>query len=152
MATEYIVQSDADVRSDELTGFFESTLGELATDRTIVLPGLFVTPDRPPEDERDETTRRLGFDHRVTATFRFHNLADPQTRDHNVAVMVGAVLAFYDRFGGSGALFYNDDVLTVQWTPREIVVNRDWTEFFEIDAVVAVIGDRPVRHLGQPLL
>ena len=65
---------------------------------------MYVTAYWEPDEERNPAIRLFGFEPRITATFRFANLADEPTRDHNAGLMVASLLAFFERYGGSSVL------------------------------------------------
>jgi hypothetical protein len=153
VATEYTLQSDADLTIDSLRTFFESAIdGDAGTDGTVFRPALYVMASRVADDERDETTELFGFTDRVFVTFRFANLAEVATRDQNIAVMVSAVLAFHKRFGGRGVLLFNGEVAVIQWEDADLIFSSDWEDWFEVEPVIPLVAGRRVERLPQPLL
>jgi hypothetical protein len=153
MATEYVFYSDADIKSDELHTFFASALGgEIGAGGTVFREGLYVTAYWEPYDERNPAIRLFGFEPRITATFRFANLADEPTRDHNAALMVASVLAFFERYGGRGVLLFNGDVAVILRLTDDVVFSRHWDEWFEVAEVAPLLAGHRVDTVPQPLL
>ncbi|MEV6302200.1 SitI3 family protein [Actinoplanes sp. NPDC051861] len=153
MAIEYTLRGDAHADLDQLTSFFtEAIEGRLGPDKTVFRDGMYVTAYPVPDGEGHETTRLLGFQHRITAVYHFSNLADQATHDHNVAVMIRSVLAFFDRFGGHGALLFNGEEVTIQRLTNEIIFNSDWDDWTGVDALTSLIAPHSSRPLPQPLL
>src|SRR4051812_11590462 len=108
MALEYAFNAEADLTTDQMLAFIAEATGGAIHDDYVRRDGLDVTAYREDPDDEGPTGDLLGFTHRVTAIFRFANLATPTERDHNVIIMIRAVLAFFDRHSGGGALLYND--------------------------------------------
>jgi hypothetical protein len=153
MAIEYTLQSDADLTSGELHSFFASAVGgDTGIDGTVFRPGMYVVAFRPPDDERDETTRLFGFEHRITVTFRYANLAGSTTDDQNTAAMVSAVLGFHGHFNDHGVLLFNGDVAVIQWSPDGIVFDSEWEDWFEVEPVIPLVTGHRIQRLAQPLL
>jgi hypothetical protein len=153
MATEYVFYSDADIKSEELHAFFSTAVGgEIGDGGTVFGEGMYVTAYWEPYDERNPAIRLFGFEPRITATFRFANLADEPTRDHNAALMVASVLAFFDRYGGHGVLLYNGDVAVILRLTHDVVFSRDWEEWFEVPEVASLLTGHRVDTVPQPLL
>jgi hypothetical protein len=153
MATEYVFYSDADIKSDELHTFFATAVGgEIDDSGTVFREGMYVTAYWEPYEERNPAIRLFGFEPRITATFRFANLADEPTRDHNAALMVASVLAFFERYGGRGVLLYNGDVAVLLRLIGEVIFSRDWDEWFEVQEVAPLLARHRADTVPQPLL
>ena len=153
MAIEYDLSSDADIDGADLVAFFETAVeGKTGQDGTVFRDGMSVTARRVPDGDEDSTSQLFGFDERSRATFRFHNLAPEATREHNKAVMVRAVLAFFERFECCGVLLFNGEVAVVQRLSGGTVITDDWREWLDGDEVAALVAAHQVGRLPQPLL
>ncbi|WP_433830292.1 SitI3 family protein [Actinoplanes sp. CA-015351] len=153
MAIEYDLRSDADLDAGELLAFFAEAIGSaVVRDGAAFREGMYVTPDRVPEEDDDPTVGWFGFKHRSTTTFRFSNQADVATTEHNTAVMVGAVLAFFHRYDVHGVLLFNGEVVVIQRLTDRVSVADDWAEWLDGGEVAALIAGQSVHPLAQPLL
>jgi hypothetical protein len=153
MAIEFDLRSDADLDAGELLAFFAEAIGSTSVrDGAAFCEGMYVMPDRVPQDDDDPTVGWFGFKHRSTTTFRFSNQADAATTDHNTAVMVGAVLAFFDRYAVHGVLLFNGEVVVIQRLTDRVVVADDWAEWLDGDEVATILASQSVHPLPQPLL
>ncbi|MFC7533850.1 SitI3 family protein [Actinoplanes sp. GCM10030250] len=153
MAIEYTLRSDARAEQDDLRKLLVTALdGRSGPDGTVFRDGMYVTAWQVPEGEGYEVTRLLGFEHRVTAVFHFDNLADPATRDHNVAAMVGAVLAHFDQYRSHGVLLFNGEEIVLQRLTDEVVFNSDWEDWSELDEVAPLLVGHALRSLPQRLM
>jgi hypothetical protein len=152
MATEYLLYSETTVSNEELQMFFAGSLGgDIGHDGTVFREGIYVTVYRIPEDERDSTISQFGFEHLTTATFHFSNLADERTEAHNTALMVSAVLAFFERYG-RGVLLFNGEEVVIQYLTDEVVFSQGWDEWFENQEVAPLLAGHRVETVPQPLL
>lgn len=153
MAVEYHLESDTAASRDDLSAFLATAVGGRASpDGTVFRPGMYVmTHHTDPEDE-DLMIEAFGFTHRLSATYRFDNLATPDVQDHNTALMVRSVIAFAGQFGGRGVLLFNGDRATIQWNEDGIVFDSEWEEWTDVAAVVPLIEGHTMRLLPQPLL
>jgi hypothetical protein len=153
MAIEYSLASEADVDTQDLQDFMVAAIGgEKGPDGTVFRDGMYVMAHRLAEGEENSAMQLFGIQHRVSATFRLANLADEATRNHNTALMVGAVLAFFHRYAGRGVLLFNGEVAILQRLTGEIVFDREWEDWFENDEVTPLLDGYPIRPLPQPLL
>ena len=153
MAVEYDLSSDADIETGHLLAFFEAAVqGEIRADGTVFRDGMSVTARRVPDEEQDTTSQLFGFAESCRATFRFHNLAPETTREHNKALMVGAVLRFFERFRCRGVLLFNGEVAVVQRLGGEVTVTDEWADWLDGDEVAALVAGPKVERLPQPLL
>ncbi|GLY06972.1 MULTISPECIES: SitI3 family protein [Actinoplanes] len=154
MALEFDLQSDAEVGSAELRALIAESIGGAPDDegRAVLRAGLRVMARRVEPGDRDETTALFGFEHRVTATFRFANLATEDTRAENTVLMLASVVAIHERFSDSGVLLHNGEFAVARWTPGELVFTDRWREWFDTDRVRDLVTGHGVRELAQPLL
>jgi hypothetical protein len=152
MAIEYLLYSAASVSLEELQTFFAGAVGgDIGHGGTVFREGMYVTVFRVPEDERDSTIPQFGFEHLITATFHFSNLADQQTEARNTALMVAAVLAFFHRYG-HGVLLFNGERVVIQHLTEETVFSHEWDEWLEAQEVAPLIVGHRIDNLPQPLL
>ena len=150
MAVEFKVATEAAIEPAVLAAFFADAIGGDADDEaTVFRDGMYVTSRSVPEDDM---IAALGFDQKTRATFRFANLASEATEDHNTALMVGAVIGLFDRFGGRGLLLFNGERVVAERVDGELVFADDWADWLTGDEVAAVVAERPVRKLTQILL
>jgi hypothetical protein len=91
----------------------------------------------------------FGFQHRITATFHFSDLADDATDERNTALMVRSVIDLVRRYACCGVLLFNGELAIAQWTPGEIVFDADWEPWLRMDSLLA---GHARRRLPQPLL
>jgi hypothetical protein len=152
MAIEFDLESDADITADHLHTFFvEAIEGDLGEDGTVFRPGMYVMSGRITEGA-DLTAELFGFEPLINATFRFANLSGHEERDHNTVVMVSAVLALAERYGGTGILLFNGEQAVLQWTPEGVVFDSEWEDWSELEAVRPLVSLHASRRLAQPLL
>ncbi|BBH71665.1 hypothetical protein ACTI_83500 [Actinoplanes sp. OR16] len=154
MAIEYDLRSDADERARDLLTFFAETTGsEITQDGMASRDGMSVFAIEVDDDEADSTSRAFGFKHRSTIVFRFSNLADSETHDHNTARMISAVLAFFTRFDRHGALLFNGEVVVIQrLTDDGVAVSHEWDEWLDGAETAALISGQNIQRLAQPYL
>ena len=153
MAVEYDLESDTEADLAEIREFFAAAIeGDAGPDGTVFRNGMYVMTYRLDPEDEESTIEHFGFRHRITATYRFSNLADPAVRDHNTALMVRSVLQFTERFGGHGVLLFNGEEATIQWTPDEVVFGSDWPEWTEVRPVIPLLTGHAIGPLPQPLL
>jgi hypothetical protein len=153
MAVEFTWYGDTDVDTATLRGFVVNTVGGVQqSDGTVLRDGLFVSARRVVGDEVNPDTALFGFDQRFRATFRFANLADAATTEHNTALMVHTLIAFAQRYGGSGVLLYNGEEAVLQYGPDGIVFASDWEDWTENGEVAPLLDQFASRTLPQPLL
>src|SRR3954451_23536711 len=102
VALEYDWSGDTEVDTAALRAFIATvTGGRQASDGTVFLDGMYVTARADSEDDVNPAMRLFGFEDRFWATFRFANLADEATSEHNTALMVHVLIAFAQRRGGA---------------------------------------------------
>jgi hypothetical protein len=94
----------------------------------------------------------FGFVERFRATFRFSNRASAATTEHNIALMVHTVIAFAQRYGGSGVLLFNAEEAVLQYGADGIVFASDWADWTENGEVAPLVAQFASRVLPQPLL
>ncbi|WP_328459369.1 SitI3 family protein [Actinoplanes sp. NBC_00393] len=153
MAVEYDLESDTQAEITEIRAFLETALGgDPSPDGTVFCQGMYVMSTRIAPDEERSTAELTGFTHRITVTFRFANLATPDVRDRNTALMVKSVIAFSERFGGSGLLLFNGERAVAQWTPDGLVFDSGWEDWTEVAAVIPLLAGHTMRALPQPFL
>ncbi|MFC7533856.1 SitI3 family protein [Actinoplanes sp. GCM10030250] len=153
MALEFDMQSDADISTADFRSFLAAAVeGEHSQDGTIFRPDMYVMAGRVTPDTEDPTTELFGFRERISATYRFANLAEASARDHNIAVMVSSILAFAERYTSRGVLLYNGDIAVIQWAPDEVVFHSEWEDWSELEEVIPLIAGHVMRPLPQPLI
>jgi hypothetical protein len=126
--------------------------GTQLPDGPIVRDGLRVYAGRVSGDEVNPAAALFGFDQRFRATFRFANLAEPATTDHNIALMVHVLIAFVRSRGGRGVLLYNGEEAVLQYSEDGIVFDSNWEDWTENAEVAPLLPQFAVRVLPQPLL
>src|SRR3982750_2784933 len=95
VALEYDWSGDTEVDTAALRTFIATaTGGQQSTDGTVFLNGMYVTARAGSEDDVNEAIRLFGFEDRFWVTFRFANLADEVTSNHNTALMAHVLIAF----------------------------------------------------------
>lgn len=150
MALEYTLQAEAQVARTTMTAFLAAALAGTANpDGTVFREGMYVMPGEVPIEDAHPATTEAGFTEKTDATFRFATIGRELTEDHNTALMVGATIAFFDRFGGRGFLLFNGERIIAQRLDDELVFADDWADYLEGDEVAALVGERPVRKLSQ---
>lgn len=153
MALEYAFNGEADLTTDQMLAFIADATGGTIHDDYVHRDGLDITAYREDDGDEGPAGDLLGFPHRITAIFRFANLATPTQRDHNVVTMIRAVLAFLDHHPGGGALLYNDARVILLRTGDNLAFDTEWatwtTDTPELRTVVAAY---PTKSLPQPLL
>ena len=153
MALEYDWSGDADVDTAALRTFITTAAGGYQhPDGTVFLDGMYVMARAESEEDVNPAMALFGFDERFTATFRFANLADAATRDHNTALMVHVVIAFAQRHSGSGVLLHNGERAVLQYGRDGIVFDADWEDWTENGEVAPLLAQFASRVLPQPLL
>jgi hypothetical protein len=153
MATEYVFYGAADVSSAVLQGMIAAAVaGSVAADGTVSRSGMNVTAYHVEPDDESPVTAYFGFTHQVTITFRFDNVASAHERELNLALMVGAVLGFLDMHPGRGVLLFNGEEVTLQRLDDDVVFSSDWEDWTESDRIQALMMDRAVGVLAQPLM
>ena len=153
MAVEFTWYGDADVDTPTLRDFLATTVGGTQQlDGTVLRDGLSISARRVTEDEANPDTALFGFDQRFRATFRFANLADAETAEHNTALMAHTLIAFAQRNGGSGVLLFNGEEAVLQYGPDGIVFASDWEDWTENSEIAPLLTQFASRVLLQPLL
>jgi hypothetical protein len=153
MAVEFTWYGDADVDTLALRDFLAATVGgEQQPDGTVSRDGLSVSARRVTGDEANPDTALFGFDQRFRATFRFANLADAATTEHNTALMAHTLIAFAQRYGGSGVLLFNGEEAVLQYDADGIVFASDWEDWTENSETAPLLTQFASRVLLQPLL
>lgn len=153
MALEYAFNGEADLSTEQMLAFMAEATGGTIHDDYVRRDGLDVTAYREDPGDEGPAGDLLGFTHRVTAIFRFSNLATPTERDHNVTTMIRAVLAFFDRHPGSGVLLYNDARVILLRTGTDLAFDTDWDEWTsDLPELRTLVATYPTRALPQPLL
>jgi hypothetical protein len=153
MALEYIFHSAADATPEDFRSVIAAAVGgAVAADGTIFLEGMYVIVYSADPTEAQATTRLFGFDHRISALFRFSNLSSPATARHNTVLMVVAVLSVFDRFAQPGVLLFNGEQAVLQKLDGGVVFDEDWEDWSEVDEVTPFVAAHTRRRLAQPLL
>src|SRR4051812_47849306 len=153
MAIEFTWYGDTDVDTQTLRGFVVTAVGGTQLpDGTVVRDGLFVSARHVVGDEVNPATALFGFDQRFRATFRFANLADAATTEHNIALMVHTLIAFAQRYGGAGVLLFNGDEAVLQYDANGVVFDVGWEDWTENREVAPLLTQFASRVLPQPLL
>jgi len=151
MALEYTFRGAADITTEEFLAFLAQTMNAPISHDYVRGDGLQVTAYRVDPGEEAASVEEFGFPHRVTATFRFANLAPTQLRDQNTVLMIRTVLAFFDRYPGSGVLLFNGERVVLQKLDGDVELDSDW-EDFSLDGMAEVIAGLSQRPLPQPFL
>jgi hypothetical protein len=152
VATEFDWYGDADVDIATLRAFVVAAIGgRQYLDGTVHRDGMYVMPTVGSEDD-DEVIPLFGFEERLSATFRFANLADATTTEHNMALMVHLIIAFAQSHGGSGVLLYNGERAVLQYGKDGVVFDSDWADWTDNPEVAPLLGQFTSRQLVQPLL
>jgi hypothetical protein len=153
MAIEFDWDGDADVDTATLQGFVLAAIsGAQQPDGTVFRDGLQVYAKHVSGDDVNPATALFGFDQRFRVTFRFANLADPETTEHNIALMVHVLIAFVQRYGGKGVLLFNGDEAVLQYDDNGIVFDAEWEDWTENREVAPLLSQFASRVLPQPLL
>jgi hypothetical protein len=105
-----------------------------------------------PEDERNPALRLFGLGELFTVTFRFENLAEPETSERNSALMAHTLIAFAQRYGGGGVLLFNGERAVLQYGAEGVVFDSDWEDWAENPETAPLLAQFPSRVLDQPLL
>jgi hypothetical protein len=151
MALEFVWHGDKDVGTEKLRTFIAATTGGTKhSDGTVFLDGMYVMA-RASSDE-DDVVALFGFEERFSVTFRFSNLADRATAEHNTAVMVHVVIAFAQSCGGSGVLLVNGETNVLQYGADGIVFDSSWEEWTDNGETAPLLTQFASRVLSQPLL
>jgi hypothetical protein len=80
-------------------------------------------------------------------------LATPTERDRDVATMIRAVLAFFDRYPGGGVLLYNDARVILLWTDNDVAFDTEWNKWTtDLPGLSTLVARHAIRSLPQPLL
>jgi len=153
VALEYDWSGDTEVDTAALRTFIATaTGGQQAPDGTVFLDGMYVTASAGSEDDVNEAMRLFGFEDRFWATFRFANLADEATSDHNTALMVHVLISFAQTHGGSGVLLHNGERAVLQYGKDGVVFDAEWEDWTENHEVAPLLTQFASRTLPQPLL
>lgn len=152
MSLEYRFYGAADVTTAQLTAFLAAALDATAFGTDLERDGLTVTAYRVEPGEEASAAERFGFTHRVTASFRFSNLASEQLRDENTVLMARALVGFLDEHPGAGVLLFNGEEVVLQKLGDVVAFSSDWEDGATISGMAAVVAGRTVRELPQPLL
>ena len=153
MARGYTFHGDADIGTADLRAFVTSVTGApVNADGAVVTEGMYITAYRQ-DDEEGDRTAALGFREIATIGFRFYSNTGENVQGRSVALMVSTVLAYFHTFGGSGALLFNFEEITLQRLDDEIEIDRDWRdEWLQLPEAASVVAPFPARALPQPLL
>ena len=147
MALEYTVAAEVEVAPAVLATFFAAAIdGVVGAEETVFRDGMYVMSHNVTEED---AIPAMGFAHKTGMTFRFANVGSEETEEHNTALMVGAVIAFFDRFGGRGFLMFNGERIIAERVDGELVFADDWAEWLDGDEVAALVAERPVRKLSR---
>jgi hypothetical protein len=152
MALEYFYYGAAELGTDELRSLVAESVGGKITDEGMVVrDGLIIAAERETPGEEASAPRLFGFPHRITVLFRFSNRR-PELEEHNMALMIGAVLAVLDRTGANGVLLLNGEEAILQFVAGEAVFDEGWEGWEEHPEAAALKAGRRVARLPQPLL
>jgi len=153
MATEYKLYSAAELSTDEIVTYLTNALDASGTPGGYLeRDGLQVTAYAVPATEAVTAASVFGFNHRVTATFRFDGLSAEAVRTANTVLMVRAVLALFGEYRADGVLLFNGEEVVVQRLNGEVSLNGDWEDFAEIEDLKRIATMYPLRTVPQPLL
>ncbi|GAA1817489.1 hypothetical protein HC028_21095 [Planosporangium flavigriseum] len=153
MAMEYRLYGAADMTTEEIFSFMADAIdGSVSPEGFAQREGMTVTAYRVDSGEEASAAGLFGFPHHVTATFRFSNTAPSQVRERNTALMIEAVLRFFDRYPGDGVLLFNGEEVVLQRLAGDLALDRDWEDWTDVPGMSEVIAGREQRLLPQPLL
>jgi hypothetical protein len=154
VANEYDWDGDADVDIATLRAFVAAATGgeQLPDDGVVYRDGLYVMGGTVSGDEVNPALALFGLDQRFRLTFRFHNLAEPETTEHNTALMTHTLIAFAQRHGGQGVLLFNGERAVLQYGAEGVVFDSDWEDWAENPETAPLLTQFPSRVLDQPLL
>ena len=153
VALEYDWSGDTEVDTAALRAFIATeTGGQQAPDGTVFLDGMYVTASAGSRDDANEAMKLFGFEDRFWVTFRFANLANEATTDHNTALMVHVLIAFAQSHGGTGVLLHNGERAVLQYGRYGIVFDAEWEDWTENGEVAPLLTQFASRTLPQPLL
>ncbi|MFB9239345.1 SitI3 family protein [Plantactinospora siamensis] len=153
MAIEHDLYGEADLSDSEFVSFIATSVdGKIFDEGLIKARSMDVIAYRVSEDDEMSAADNFGFRPRVTATFRFHNLASSEERGLAQIVMYRTVLEFFERFSGRGVLLFNGEEVTIQKLGEEIEINSGWEEWTDNEALQSLINGYAFRPLPQPLL
>jgi hypothetical protein len=153
VAIEFDWSGDTDLDTAELRAFITAvTAGDQHPDGTVFLDGMYVMARAVTGDDVNPAISLFGFDERFTATFRFANLADESTAEHNTALMVHVLISFSQAHGGNGVLLYNGEEAVLQYGEEGVVFNAEWDDWADNGEVAPLLDQFASRVLPQPLL
>ena len=153
MAREYTFYGAADTTSEHFRSVIAGAVGGSAgADGTIFVDGMYISAFSVDSAEKHSITRLFGFEHRVTAIFRFDNMSTPSIAEHNTVLMAIAVLAVFDAYAKPGVLLFNGEEAILQRLDDGVVFDAEWEEWAEIPDVGALMAAHSKRRLPQPLL
>jgi hypothetical protein len=153
MATEYDFYGDADVPTDEIRALAAAAVGGvMQPSGLIVTEGMYVDAYRIDSGDEMSATARFGFQHRVTMIFRFYSNKASDVRNRSVALMLCAVLSYFNKYPGRGVLLYNGEEVTLQRLDGDIEFSIDWEDWTDVQEVASLVASHAVRRLNQPLL
>jgi hypothetical protein len=153
MAIEFDWAGDANVDTPTLRDFVATAIaGRQHPDGTVFVDGMSITARAVSGDDVNPTIALFGFVQRFRARFRFANLAEEWTAEHNTALMVQVLITFTRRHGGSGVLLFNGDENVLQYDPDGVVFSSDWEDWTENGEVAPLLARFASRVLPQPLL
>lgn len=153
MALEYALNAEADLSTDQMLAFMAEATGGSVHDDYVRRDGLDITAFREDPGDEGPAGDLLGFTHRVTAIFRFSNRSTEADRDRNAITMIRAVLAFFDRHAGGGALLFNDARVVLLRAGGNLVFDAEWDKYItDLPELRAIVAAHLVQELPQPLL
>jgi hypothetical protein len=153
VAIEFDWYGDADVDTATLRALVTAmTNGEQGPDGTVFLDGMYVMGRAVSGEDVNPAIALFGFAGRFSMTFRFANLADAPAAERNTALMVHVLIAFAQRYGGSGVLLFNGDEAVLQYGEGGVTFAADWEDWTENAEVAPLVAQFGSRVLPQPLL
>jgi hypothetical protein len=153
VAVEYDFLGAAEMSTEDMLAFMADAVGGVVTDYGYVQgDGLQVTAYRVTSGDEASAALRFGFVHRVTATFRFANLASEEQNERNEELMITSVARFLETYPGAGVLLFNHEEVVLQRLDAGIVLNSDWEGWADLPGLDGLTRRLPSRALPQPLL
>ena len=122
--------------------------GAVSGERTVLREGMDATV--LPGDDDGSTVEAFGFVERFSIIFNLHNLASPDVRAHNEALMVEAVLAVLEARPGRGVLAFYGSRVVMQRLDKSIEFADDWAEWLDSSELQSIVAEHSTATFEQP--
>ncbi|AVT36545.1 hypothetical protein C6W10_08720 [Plantactinospora sp. BB1] len=149
---EYVLYASADLTTEKFSTFIANATGGEVLGNFVRSDALDVTAREEDPDEVSPIAGILGFEHRVTATFRLSNRATEEARDEATRTMIRVVLAFFNDYPAYGVLLFNNERVILQRVDGPVVIDSSWEDWAEVPGMQHLVAGLERRHLAQPLL